>query len=119
MTENNETTDTPPEIQEKRDAIDQQVEGNRVKLHRLQREGIQLDGGELLERRVETLVEFLLGGADSEQRLDFELLWHQNFEKILDNVREQVNKAKLTRGTAADLGAMHTGNGKLEIPGRG
>lgn len=109
---------TPPQLQEKRDAIDQQVESNRVKLHRLQREGIQLDGGELLERRVETLVEFLLGGADSEQRLDFELLWHQNFESILDNIREQVNKAKLMRGGPVDLAAMHKGNGKLEIPGR-
>lgn len=104
----------PPELQEKRDAIDTQVESNRVKLHRLQREGVQLDGGELLERRIEVLVEFLLGGADSGQRLDFELVWHQRFEMVLDNIREQVNKAKLLKNTP-----MHTGNGKLEIPGRG
>lgn len=101
-----------PEQEAAHEAIDKQVEENRKKLHRLQREGVQMDPGELMERRMDVLVEFLLGGADSDRRLEFELLWHQRFEKILDNVREQVNRQKILR---KDI----PGNGKLEIPGRG
>lgn len=111
MSEKNEQVE--PEVAEMHDKIEAAVRKNKATIRKLSNQGAQLDHGELLEERLNVLIEFVLGGADDLQRLEFELRWHEHFAKMLHNIEQQVARAKLRIS-----GQSPNGRG-LEIPGRG
>lgn len=66
-------------------------------LQSLARDGVpNIDLG---SARLELFIEFLLpSDADDERRIDFELIWEEKANEVLQSVAREVVRAKLTQG---------------------
>lgn len=60
--------------------------------------GAQVDGGSLLNGRINTLAEMIFGGADSPGMLEFRLRFERLVAEAIEEMRGQVRKAQLAAG---------------------
>lgn len=60
--------------------------------------GAQVDGGSLLNGRIQVLAEMIFGGADTPGMLEFQLRFERLVAQAIEEMRGQVRKAQLAAG---------------------